>query len=91
MSFVIQDTEGLRKLFQQVPIPGSVEGTFRAPGADLRSAWLSEGAGPRLLATERECEAGNDEGQEKDRQDALSGASEGDGLAVGGVEGLGSA
>ncbi len=40
---------------------------------------------------ERECQAGNDEGQQKDRQDALSAASEGDGFALGGVEGLGSA
>jgi len=40
---------------------------------------------------ERECQAGNDEGQEKDRQDALSAASEGDGFALGGIEGLGSA
>jgi len=40
---------------------------------------------------ERECQAGNDEGQEKDRQDALSAASEGDGFALGGVEVLGSA
>ena len=39
----------------------------------------------------RECEAGNDEGQEKDRQDALSGASEAGDFAVAGVEGLGSA
>ena len=46
---------------------------------------------PRLLAMEREGQAGNDEGQEKDRQDALSAASEGDGFALGGVEGLGSA
>src|ERR1700691_628393 len=40
---------------------------------------------------ERECQAGNGEGQEEDRQDALAAASEGDGFALGGVEGLGSA
>ena len=46
---------------------------------------------PRLLAMERECQAGNEEGQEEDGEDALSAASEGDGFAVSGVEGLGSA
>jgi hypothetical protein len=46
---------------------------------------------PRLLPIERECQAGNDEGQEKDRQDALSAASEAGDLALGDVEGLGSA
>jgi hypothetical protein len=40
---------------------------------------------------ERECQARDDEGQKKDRQDALSAASEGDDLILGGVEGLGSA
>jgi hypothetical protein len=44
-----------------------------------------------LLAVERECQAGDDERQEEDWQDALSGASVADGFAVGGVEGLGSA
>jgi hypothetical protein len=38
---------------------------------------------------QRERQAGNQEGQEEDRQDALSAASEGDGFALGGVEGLG--
>jgi hypothetical protein len=46
---------------------------------------------PRLLAPEGECQAGNDEGQEEDRQDPLSAASEGDGFALGRVEGRGSA
>jgi hypothetical protein len=41
---------------------------------------------PRLLAPERECQAGNDEGQEEDRQDPLSPASEGDGFALARVE-----
>jgi hypothetical protein len=45
----------------------------------------------RLLALERERQAGDDEGCEKDRQKPLSRASEGDGLALGRVEGLGSA
>jgi hypothetical protein len=40
---------------------------------------------------ERECQTGNDEGQKKDRQDALSAAPEGDDLTLGGVEALGSA
>jgi hypothetical protein len=40
---------------------------------------------------ERECQAGNEEGQKEDRQDALAATSEGDGFALGGVEGLGSA
>jgi len=44
-----------------------------------------------LLALKRECQAGNDEGQEKDRQDALSPASEAGDFALGDVEGLGSA
>jgi hypothetical protein len=36
-------------------------------------------------------QAGDNEGSEEDRQKTLSGASEGDGLALGGVEGLSSA
>jgi hypothetical protein len=40
---------------------------------------------------ELERQAGDDEGREEDRQKTLSGASEGDGLALGGVEGLSSA
>src|SRR5664280_3860768 len=36
-------------------------------------------------------QAGDDEGREEDRQKTLSGASEGDGLVLGGVEGLSSA
>src|SRR5450759_2702468 len=40
---------------------------------------------------ELERQAGDDEGREEDRQNALSGASEGDGLALGGLEGLTSA
>jgi len=48
-------------------------------------------SGPRLFAAEREGQTGNEEGQEKDRQDVLPGASKGDGLAVVGVEGLASA
>jgi hypothetical protein len=45
----------------------------------------------RLLALERKRQAGDDEGGKKDRQKPLSSASEGEGLAVDGVEGLGSA
>jgi len=45
----------------------------------------------RLLTRELERQAGDNEGCEKDRQKPLSSASEGDGLALGGVEGLGSA
>src|SRR5450756_293774 len=40
---------------------------------------------------ELERQAGDDEGREEDRQKTLTGASEGDGLALGGVEGLSSA
>jgi hypothetical protein len=40
---------------------------------------------------ELERQAGDDEGREEDRQKTLPGASEGDGLAFGGVEGLNSA
>ena len=69
--------------------------TGRPPSCPTnRRPALSDGAlirGPRLLAMERECQTGNDEGQEKDRQDALSAASEGDDLTLGGVEGLGPA
>jgi hypothetical protein len=39
-------------------------------------------------ANEFQCQARNDEGCEKDRQESLSGASEGDDLAIGGIEGL---
>ena len=57
----------------------------------LRASGDAPTRDPCLLAMERDCQAGNDEGQEEDRQDALSAASEGDGFALGGVEGLGSA
>jgi hypothetical protein len=40
---------------------------------------------------ELERQAGDDEGRKEDRQKTLSGASEGDGLVLGGVEGLSSA
>jgi hypothetical protein len=43
------------------------------------------------FTAELERQAGDDEGREEDRQKALSGASEGDGLALGGLEGLSSA
>ncbi|BAS14480.1 hypothetical protein AHiyo8_27830 [Arthrobacter sp. Hiyo8] len=41
----------------------------------------------RLLAFERERQAGNREGQEKDRQGALPATPESGGFALGGVEG----
>ena len=47
---------------------------------------MSRPGEPRLLAYERECQAGNHKGSEKDRQNALSGASKGDDFALGGVE-----
>jgi hypothetical protein len=47
--------------------------------------------GCQLLALELERQAGDDEGREKDRQKSLSSATEGDGLPLGDVEGLGSA
>jgi hypothetical protein len=43
------------------------------------------------FTAELERQAGDEEGREEDRQKALSGASEGDGLALGGLEGLSSA
>jgi hypothetical protein len=43
------------------------------------------------FTAELERQAWDDEGREKDRQKALSDASEGDGLALGGLEGLSSA
>ena len=46
---------------------------------------------PRLLAPERERQAGNDKGEQEDRQDALSAAPEGDRFALGRVEGRGAA
>src|ERR1700728_3358364 len=57
------------------------------PGSE-RGGGLAHGG---LLAMERECQAGNDEGQEKDRQDALSAASETGDFALADVERLGSA
>jgi hypothetical protein len=38
------------------------------------------------MANEFQCQPGNDEGRQKDRQNPLSGTSEGDGLSLGGVE-----
>jgi hypothetical protein len=43
------------------------------------------------IANEFQCQAGHDKGCEKDRQEPLSGASEGDDLFLGGVEGLSAA
>jgi hypothetical protein len=43
------------------------------------------------IANEFQCQPGHDKGREKDRQEPLSGASEGDDLVLGGVEGLGAA
>jgi hypothetical protein len=69
--------------------------TAEADGAGRRPAdrivYCEDGKRRGLLAMERDCQAGNDEGQEKDRQDALSAASVGDDLTLGGVERLGSA
>jgi hypothetical protein len=45
----------------------------------------------KRFTAELERQAGDEEGREEDRQKALSGASEGDGLALDGVEGPGSA
>jgi hypothetical protein len=43
------------------------------------------------IADEFQCQPGHDKGCEKDRQEPLSGASEGDDLFLGGVEGLSAA
>ena len=57
---------------------------------DVSAIWPSQR--PIIGCTaELERQAGDDEGREEDRQKTLSGASEGDGLALGGVEGLSSA
>ena len=48
-------------------------------------------AASRLLADENECQSGDDERREEERQEPLARASEGNDLTVGGVEGLGSA
>src|ERR1019366_4063483 len=53
-----------------------------------RNDWRSDRRG---VTAELESEAGDEEGREEDRQKALAGASEGDGLALSGVEGLRSA
>ena len=45
----------------------------------------------RLLPTELDRQAGNDEGREKEGQKPLAGAPEGDDFALGGIEGLGPA
>src|SRR5665213_1011403 len=57
----------------------------------LRAVRWRSAREPRLLASERECQAGNNEGREKDRQRPLSAASEGNNVALGGVEGPSSA
>ena len=47
--------------------------------------------GPNIgFTAELERQAGDDEGREEDRQKALPGASEGDGLAIGDLKGPGS-
>lgn len=63
------------------------EPRFFAERSESRRSGLASLRSDASVAMERERQAGNDEGQEKDRQDALPGASEGNGLAVGGVEG----
>src|SRR6516165_661877 len=46
---------------------------------------------PRSLPTELERQAGKDKGREKERQEPLAGASEGDQFALGRIEGLNTA
>ena len=57
------------------------------PGSERGGGLAHDG----LLATERECQAGNNEGQEKDRQNALPAASETDDFSLADVERFGSA
>src|SRR5665213_1334143 len=54
------------------------------------SASLWSNSAPICFTAELERQAGDDERREEDRQKALPGASEGDGLAFGGLEGLSS-
>jgi hypothetical protein len=67
----------------------------RPPAFGIAVGWVVTprglGAASRLLADENECQSGDDERREEERQEPLARASEGDDLAVGGVEGLGSA
>ena len=70
------------------PSSGSRSGREGCGPGSERGRGLAHGG---LLAMERECQAGDDEGQEKDRQDALAAAPEAGSLALGNVEGLGSA
>ena len=77
-----------RSSTQSTPAPESVgEGAGVSPRT---VRWRCDGE-PPLLAYERECQAGNNEGREKDRQRPLSAASERNNVALGGVEGLSSA
>ena len=62
----------------------------RTQGQGLTAA-LVPGCSARLLANENECQLGDDERRQEQRQEPLARASEQDGLAVGGVEGLSSA
>jgi len=63
----------------------------RRPPAESRLTTLSSQRPIIGFTAELERQAWDDEGREEDRQKTLSGASEGDGLALGGVEGLSSA
>ena len=69
--------------------------TARPPAFGIAVGWVvtprGHGAASRLLADENERQSGDDERREEERQEPLARASEGDDLAVGGVEGLGSA
>jgi hypothetical protein len=68
-----------------VPVVGSRQVGWRR---DRRGAQCGVCA---LLASELECQAGDDERREKERQKPLAGAPEGDDFALGRVEGLSSA
>jgi len=70
------------------PPSGSPSGSERCgPGSERGGGLAHDG----LLATERECQAGNNEGQEKDRQNALPAASETGDFSLADVERFGSA
>ena len=71
--------------------PGGPATGPATPAAPLRPRCCAPSypvIGARLLAMERECQAGKYERREKDRQNPLSGASESHGFVLGGVEGL---
>jgi hypothetical protein len=74
------------------PSPKTVVTSWRRSGSRVFStSTVSSQRSIFDCTAELERQAGNNEGREEDRKKTLSGGSEGDGLAVGGAEGLSSA